>query len=96
MRNQRTACMTQPIHKPGPDVLRRIEELLREELAGRGIDANLLPPHEISEHMRCGVHPDGALSYVWKGEPVLDVVPEKGADGKIRWKLLARRRDAVQ
>lgn len=84
--------MTKVKHKPDLEVLQRVEELLRDELAERGIDVSKLQPHEISAAMSCGVHPDGALSYVWNNEPVLDALPEEQADGTVRWRLLARQR----
>lgn len=88
--------MTKGMHKPGADVLKRVEELLREELAERGIAVDRLPPHVISGTMRCGVHPDGALSYVWDNEPILDAVPEVAEDGAVTWRLLARQRRTMQ
>lgn len=88
--------MTEPMHKPGPEVLKQVEKLLRVELAERGVDVGALPPHEISAAMHCGVHPDGALSYVWRGEPILDALPEAGEDGTVRWRLLARQRRTMQ
>lgn len=76
--------------KPDLRVLRRVEELLREQLVELGDDPSLLPPHEISRHMHCAVHESGALSYAWKGTPILDVTPEAQPDGKITWRLFTR------
>ena len=76
--------------KPGLDVMRRVEELLREQLVELGEDPDRIKPHEFSEHMRCGVHPSGALSYVWKGTPVLDVDPELQEGGIVRWRFFTR------
>lgn len=71
-------------------VMRKVEELLREQLAERGEDPALLPPHVIARHMRCGVRGNGALAYVWRGEPVLDVDPEPLPDGGVRWRIFVR------
>lgn len=76
--------------KPDADVLRRVEELLREQLAELGEDFSAMAPCEISLHMQCGVHSSGALSYSWKGEPILDVNPERASDGKIHWRFFSR------
>ncbi len=70
--------------------MRRVEELLREELAALGVDITVLPPHEISRNMHCAVHASGALSYSWRGQPLLDVEPEAQADGGIRWRFFTR------
>ncbi len=78
--------------RPKPDlaVMRRVEELLREQLLEMGEDISLLEPHEISRHMHCGVHESGSLSYVWKGMPLLDVDPETQPDGTIHWRFFTR------
>lgn len=76
--------------KPDMNVMRRVEELLREQLAAMGEDPDMLPPHFISEHMRCGVHAGGSLSYSWKGLPLLDVDPELMPDGSVRWRFFTR------
>lgn len=82
--------MGTPPVKPGQDVMRRVEELLREQLRELGEDPSSLPPHEIALHMRCAVHPDGALGYAWKGLPILDVLPEYHADGSVLWRFFTR------
>lgn len=76
--------------RPGLDVMQRVEELLREQLKELGEDPDRIQPHEFSRHMRCGVHSSGALSYAWKGTPVLDVVPESQADGGVSWRFFTR------
>lgn len=76
--------------RPGIDVMRRVEELLREEMLLLGVDVAKLEPHEIALGMRCGVHPDGSLSYMWKGAPLLDVEPEKQPDGTVVWRFFTR------
>lgn len=70
--------------------MRQVEALLREELTLRGEDPDNIPPHVIAGHMQCGVHKSGSLSYVWKGEPILDVDPELQEDGSIRWRFFTR------
>lgn len=82
--------MEKKIPKPDLEVMRRVEELLRDELLGLGEDISELPPHEISKNMHCGVHDSGALSYSWKGVPILDVDPEVQPDGSIRWRFFTR------
>ena len=69
-------------------VAARVEELLREQLAEKGIDAAALEPHEISQHMTCDVYPDETMVYSWKQEPLLRIVPEKDDAGTIlRWRM---------
>ncbi len=76
--------------KPDLETMRRVEELLREQLIERGEDPSSLPPHDIARHMRCAVHPDGAMAYDWKGLPILDVLPEPRADGTVQWRFFTR------
>ena len=64
-------------------VAARVEELLREQLAERGVYISKLEPHEITQNMRCDVYPDETMIYSWKEEPVLRVVPERAEDGTI-------------
>mgnify|MGYP003623447860 CR=1 FL=1 len=80
------------VKKPKPDlsVLQRAEELLREQLTLIGEDPAELQAHEIASHMHCGVHMDGALSYSWKGTPILDVSPEIQNDGSVKWRFFTR------
>lgn len=76
--------------RPDLALMRRIEELLREQLAERGEDPDHLPPHIIARHMHCGVSGNGALAYAWKGEPILDVNPEPLPGGGVRWRIFIR------
>ena len=76
--------------KPDRATLLRVEDLLREQLAEQDEDISSMPPHEISRSMQCAVHASGALSYSWKGLPILDVEPEAQEDGSIRWRLFTR------
>ncbi len=75
------------INKPDKATLMRIEELLHEQLQELGEDLDKLPAHEIGKNMVCGVDAHGALTYAWKGMPILDVVPEKSPDGKVKWRF---------
>lgn len=70
--------------------MRRVEELLREQLRDLGEDPDLMEAHEISAGMHCAVHRDGALSYTWKGTPLLDVDPETLPGGGVRWRFFTR------
>lgn len=70
--------------------MRRVEELLREQLLELGVNPEELPAHEIARGMHCGVRADGALSYSWKGTPILDVLPEPQDDGRTQWRLFTR------
>ena len=76
--------------KPDLNTMRRVENLLREQLIELGEDPALLPPHEISAHMFCAVRSDGGLSYSWRGRPLLDVQPQPGEDGQILWRFFTR------
>lgn len=76
--------------RPGIDVMRKVEELLRDEMMQLGVDIGKLQPHEIAQGMHCGVHSDGSMSYMWKGAPILDVEPEKQPDGNIIWRFFTR------
>ncbi|MDL2279431.1 hypothetical protein LJC15_02045 [Desulfovibrio sp. OttesenSCG-928-G11] len=76
--------------RPDLALMRRIEELLREQLAERGEDPDHLPAELIARHMHCGVSKNGALAYVWKGDPILDVNPEPLPGGGVRWRIFIR------
>lgn len=76
--------------KPDLNVMQRIEELLREQLEALGEDPSFIEPHEIGRHMHCGVHPNGALSYTWRGTPILDAEPETTPDGTVQWRFFTR------
>ncbi len=72
-------------------VAARVEELLREELRELGVTLTELQPHEIAAHMRCEVYPDESMVYMWKGEYLLRVVPEKNDAGEVlRWRMFTR------
>lgn len=89
--NELMEAIMDPV-RPRPDlaVMQRIEELLREQLREMDEDIAQVEPHEISRHMQCGVHSSGALSYSWKGVPILDVTPELQPDGTIKWRFFTR------
>jgi hypothetical protein len=84
------AWMSSITPKPDLDVMRRVEELLREQLEAIGEDPDLIAPHEISLNMQCAVYKTGALAYTWKGRPLLDVDPEVLPSGAVRWRFIAR------
>lgn len=72
-------------------VAARIEELLREQLEELGVNVRTIAPHEITEGMRCEVHPDESMVYSWHGTRLLRVVPEKDEDGSlIRWRMFTK------
>ncbi len=79
--------MAENIPKPDRYVMQRVEELLREQLEGRGVHIAEIPPHEIRQKMVCAVHPGGALSYSWEGEAILEAIPEHQPDGSLRWRF---------
>ena len=62
--------------RPTPEVGRRVEELLREQL-------------EISRGMECRIAPDNSMTYFWKGEAILHVTPEVRADS-VLWRMFTR------
>lgn len=75
--------------KPNADVARRVEELLREQLGEIGVNAARLEPHEIAAGMACNVGPDNSMTYFWRGEPLLRIVPEQ-SDGGVAWRMFTR------
>lgn len=80
---------------PRPDarVARRVEELLREQLQEMGINPSLLQPHEIAAHMTCRIAPDNSMTYSWKNQAILSIVPEvdSGPDETIvRWRMFTQ------
>ena len=79
--------MSNPTYKPDRATLQRIEELLVEQLEALGENPRAMQPHEISQHMVCGVHESGSLLYTWRGKPLLRVVPEKTLEGTILWRM---------
>lgn len=80
------------IPKPTPEVAARIEELLREQLLDMGERVSGLDPGQIAEHMFCELHEDGSLTYAWKGQPILHVLPEVLDDepGHVIWRMFTK------
>ncbi len=79
------------MNKLSQPVAARVEELLREQLEEMGIRIATLPPHVITENMRCEVYPDESLIYSWEETQLLRVVPEKDGEGNvIRWRMYTK------
>ena len=79
--------------KPDARVAARVEELLREQLAERGVALSELTPADIATGMDCAIAPDNSMTYYWQNEPILHVVPERiRADGEdiVRWRMFTR------
>lgn len=79
--------------RPTPEVARRVEELLREQLRERGVSLAALSPQDIAEGMVCTLAPDNSMTYIWRGDPVLHVVPEQksGPDGdSVLWRMFTQ------
>ena len=79
--------------KPDARVAARVEELLREQLAERGVALGELTPADIATGMDCAIAPDNSMTYYWQNEPILHVVPERiRADGEdiVRWRMFTR------
>lgn len=72
--------------KPTPEVAKRIEELLTEQLYELGVNVKALTPEEISTHMKCHVAPDNGLTYFWKNRGILEVFPEVKEDSVV-WRM---------
>ena len=53
--------------RPTPEVGRRVEELLREQLEERGVNPRALLPEEISRGMECRIAPDNSMAHVHPG-----------------------------
>ena len=66
--------------RPNLQVAARVEELLREQLEELGVNPRKLAPEEIAANMHCHLAPNGSMTYIWKGEPMLHVTPEKLVD----------------
>lgn len=75
--------------RPTPEVAQRIEELLREQLYELGINVKELDPNDIAKHMKCHVGPNNSMTYFWKEEMILDIVPEP-KDGSITWRMFTK------
>ena len=65
----------------------RIEELLREQLAELGEDVAALTPADYARDMNCRVFSDESMVYAWKGMDILRLKPEKQPDGTVRWRM---------
>ncbi len=72
--------------KPNAQVAARVEELLREQLQERGLRVADLHPGYIAENMTCHIAPDSSLTYFWKHEAILRVVPELNHDA-VLWRM---------
>ena len=68
----------------------RIEELLKEQISELGENPAELQSHEYAEHMRCEVHNDGSMVYLWREMPILRVVPEKTQKGTTIWRMFTQ------
>ncbi len=82
---------TQP--RPDKRVAARIEDLLREQLAERGVSVSGLSPSDIATGMTCALAPDGSMTYYWENEPILFVRPEhRERDGErsVLWRMFTR------
>ncbi len=87
--------MEQLSQAPRPDkrVAARIEELLREQLAERGVAVRDLSPADIATGMTCALAPDGSMTYYWENDPILHVRPEqRKRDGEesVLWRMFTR------
>ena len=69
------------------ELVSRIEELLREQLADLGEDVPALTPSDYAKHMACRVFPDESMVYAWKGLDILRVKPERQDNGTVRWRM---------
>ena len=72
--------------RPTPEVGRRVEELLGEQLEERGVKPRALRPEEISRDMKCYIAPDNSMTYFWRGEAILHVMPEVRPDS-VLWRM---------
>ncbi len=75
--------------KPTPDVARRVEELLREQLYEMGEDVAHLTADAINSKMQCFLETDGSMTYYWDGFPILFVTPEVREDS-VMWRMFTR------
>lgn len=79
------------MNKISKEVATRVEILLREQLEDMGINITTLPPHIISENMRCEIYPDESMVYSWKETQLLRLVPEKDDTGTLlRWRMYTK------
>ena len=80
--------------RPNLQVAARVEELLREQLEELGVNPRKLEPEEIATNMHCHLAPDGSMTYLWKGEPMLHITPEKLVDESgaesVLWRMFTK------
>jgi hypothetical protein len=80
--------------RPNLQVAARVEELLREQLEELGVNPRKLAPEEIAANMHCHLAPNGSMTYIWKGEPMLHVTPEKLVDENgeesVLWRMFTK------
>lgn len=91
--NHAEAHMSESVPRPNLQVAARVEELLREQLEERGINPRALAPEDIAAHMHCHLAPDGSMTYLWKGDPILYVTPEKklrNGETSVLWRMFTR------
>ena len=80
--------------RPNLQVAARVEELLREQLEELGVNPRKLAPEDIAANMHCHLAPNGSMTYLWKGEPMLHVTPEKLVDESgaesVLWRMFTK------
>ena len=85
---------TNDIPRPNFQVAARVEELLREQLEELGVNPRKLAPEDIAANMHCHLAPNGSMTYLWKGEPLLHVTPEKLVDENgaesVLWRMFTK------
>lgn len=81
----------QDIPRPTPEVAKRIEELLQEQLYELGVNVKNLKPEEIAKSMKCHIAPDNSMTYYWNNHAILDVIPEiqKGTQF-VKWRMFTK------
>ena len=80
--------------RPNLQVAARVEELLREQLEELGVNPRKLAPEDIAAHMHCHLAPTGSMTYLWKGEALLYITPEKLVDENgaesVLWRMFTK------
>lgn len=77
--------------RPTPEVARRIEELLQEQLYERGVQVGKLTPEEIAKSMKCHIAPDNSMTYFWNNHAILDVIPEEQEHSQsVIWRMFTK------
>ena len=80
--------------RPNLKVAARVEELLREQLEELGVNPRKLAPEDIAAHMHCHLAPNGSMTYLWKGEALLYITPEKLVDENgaesVLWRMFTK------